>query len=262
MVYLGTTPTYGSLASEFAWERTALRERDRRAAAEPLLHRLDRRTRWRLHLLPRIDMPDLVARHAHRAPVLDVGCGDGGALARLRPGFTPHGIEISPVLAARADEAFRARGGRAVCAPAVRGLHAFPEGHFTAIVLRSYLEHEIAPREVLRGVHRILCDGGIVLLKVPNYGSLNRRVRGARWCGFRHPDHVNYFTPRTLALMARDCGFMPKIGPTDAFPTSDNLWARLTRDPAAKDRDAVSRIPPFRATRHATAPQARAETSR
>jgi SAM-dependent methyltransferase len=261
MVYLGVTPSYESLASEFAWEVTAPRERDRRAAAEPVLYRLDRLTRWRLHLLPRIDMPYLVARHAHHGPVLDIGCGDGGALARLRPGFTPHGIEISPVLADRADQEFRARGGRAVCAPAVRGLHAFPEGYFSAVVLRSYLEHEFAPREVLEGVHRILCDGGIVLIKVPNFDSLNRRVRGARWCGFRHPDHVNYFTPRTLALMVRDCGFMSRIGFTDAFPTSDNLWARLTKDPKARGRGALHHIRSYHAPGHAIAPQAMAETS-
>lgn len=229
MVYLGKAPNYSELAGNLAWEKSAIVEDQRRNAAEPLLRRLDRATRWRLHLLPRIDMPQLLASYAKPGPVLDIGCGHGGQMAALRPGFVPYGVEISPVLARRADEAFRARGGRAVCAPAVEGFEAYEDGKFMAVTLRSYLEHEVAPAAVLRQVYRVLAPGGMALVKVPNYGSINRWVRGPRWCGFRHPDHVNYFTPRSLRRLARDCGFGVRIGVFDAFPLSDNLWARLTK---------------------------------
>lgn len=232
MVYLGQAPDYAALAGEAAWEKTSAAEDRRRDAAEPLLRRLDRATRWRLHLLPRSDMPQLLGWHARPGPVLDIGCGDGGQMARLSHRFVPHGIEISPVLARRADETFRARGGRAVCAPATEGIGAYPDRTFTAVTLRSYLEHEVAPAEVLRQTFRVLAAGGIAFVKVPNYGSANRGMRGSKWCGFRHPDHVNDFTSRTLRRMGEDCGFAVRIGVTDAFPLSDNLWARMTR-PAA-----------------------------
>ena len=66
-------------------------------------------------------------------------------------------------------------------------------------------------------------------MKVPNYGSLNRMVMGKRWCGFRYPDHLNYFTPRTLAAMADGAGFDTEWGATGRLPTSDNMWAVLTK---------------------------------
>ena len=93
--------------------------------------------------------------------------------------------------------------------------------------MRSYLEHELHPAEVLRELWRTLKPGAVVIVKVPNFASLNRRVMGMRWCGFRHPDHLNYFTPDTLTNMARACGFEPWFGLTWRLPTGDNMWALL-----------------------------------
>ena len=85
----------------------------------------------------------------------------------------------------------------------MEGLKSFAAGFFTAATLRSYLEHELHPRAVLTELHRTLAPGGVALVKVPNYASLNRRVTGRKWCGFRYPDHLNYFTPASLAPHGR-----------------------------------------------------------
>ena len=71
----------------------------------------------------------------------------------------------------------------------------FPDRYFTGILLRSFLEHESATEGAARRNARACCaDDGAIYVRVPNYGSLNRRMLGAKWCGFRYPDHVNYFT--------------------------------------------------------------------
>jgi hypothetical protein len=54
---------------------------------------------------------------------------------------------------------------------------------------------------------------------------------GRRWCGFRYPDHLNYFTPDTLRRLARQAGFECGFGPGWRLPVSDNMWA-LLRKPA------------------------------
>ena len=53
--------------------------------------------------------------------------------------------------------------------------------------------------------------GRPIYVRVPNYGSLNRKMLGAKWCGFRYPDHVNYFTTKSLGAMAGDCGLKLKL---------------------------------------------------
>ena len=79
-----------------------------------------------------------------------------------------------------------------------------------------------------------LAGDGAVVVKVPNYACLARRFRGRRWCGYRWPDHVNYFTPATLAATARAAGLrVVRMSVMDRNPVSDSLYAVLGRDPAA-----------------------------
>jgi ubiquinone/menaquinone biosynthesis C-methylase UbiE len=92
----------------------------------------------------------------------------------------PRGIEISREAAAKAGARFVPAGGYAVNAPCLEGLRQFPDDCFTAATLRSYLEHESRPAEVLKKLWRVLKPGAIVIVKAPNFASLNRRVMGRR----------------------------------------------------------------------------------
>lgn len=231
--YIIAAPDYGALFEQMSWEKTAQLETERREATRRVQQTLSKKTRWRMALLPRKKIPDLLDRFAEAGNVVDLGCGDGGQLAGIAERFIPHGIEISRAAAAEANARFAAAGGYAVNAPCLDGLRQFPDEYFTAATLRSYLEHESRPAEVLRALWRTLRPGGIAIVKVPNFASLNRRVMGMRWCGFRHPDHLNYFTPDTLKRMAAASGFAAWFGPTWRLPTSDNMWALLRKPRAA-----------------------------
>lgn len=228
-VYLSRGPDYSALFTTMAWERTTRVEERRRAEARPFSYRFSKLTRWRMRLLPRTRPVDQIVRHARPGNVVDLGCGDGGQLDGLPDGYIPHGIEISTDLARRAQENFSALGGEAINDSVLAGLARFPDGFFTAAVARSYLEHELQPRAVLDALLPRLAPGGVVLVKVPNYGSVNRMVMGARWCGFRFPDHLNYFTPAGLRAMGESCGYRVEFGVTGRLPTSDNMHAVLTR---------------------------------
>jgi SAM-dependent methyltransferase len=228
-VYLDRAPDYAALFSAMAWEKTTIAEVERRAALRPTSHRLSKLTRARMRLLPRKKMPDLVARHAAPGNVVDLGCGTGTQLAGLADAYVPFGVEISSEAATAADRLFVERGGHAVNAPSLDGLKTFADGFFTAATLRSYLEHELQPRAVLTELRRTLAPGGVALIKVPNYASLNRRLTRHKWCGFRYPDHLNHFTPASLTAMAAACGYETRFGLTDRLPTSDNMYAVLTR---------------------------------
>jgi len=94
--------------------------------------------------------------------------------------------------------------------------------------MRSYLEHEKQPRLVLERAFHKLAPGGRIFIRLPDYGSLNRRLMGARWCGFRYPDHVNYFTNRSLRSLSEGLGY--SYSRTNWYsPFDDNIIAVLTR---------------------------------
>ncbi len=242
MVFLENPPGYDALKQEFAWEVTSAAESAARLAAEPLAYRLSTavkrlRSRW----LKRNKMGVLIAAQLARAPqgelrLLDLGCGWGGLLGSVIGGLPaavgsrciPHGIEISNELALIADAQMVKLGGRCVHSDAVSGLGHFDESYFNVIVMSSFLEHEIEPLALLRACRERLGPEGSVVLKVPNYACLNRHLRGARWCGFRWPDHVNYFTPRTLAELAARAGFaVRRMNFFDRHPLSDSMYAVL-----------------------------------
>ena len=242
MVFLENPPGYDSLQSERAWEVTWQREADARAAAEPVLYALSRATKaFRQRVLKRnkvAAMATAIARGSPSAEVnlLDLGCGEGQLLGLVmdrlpraqRQRCVPHGVEISNELARRSGVALAVHGGRCVHASALEGLGRFDKACFDLIVMASFLEHEIQPLPLLRECALRLRAGGRVLVKVPNHASWNRHLRGARWCGYRWPDHVNYFTPQTLSAMAKAAGFeVERMNLLDRLPFSDSLYAVL-----------------------------------
>jgi SAM-dependent methyltransferase len=202
-VYLGRVPDYSDLSETLAWEKTAVEEKARRKKVNKLA-RFDGLTRFRLKLGKLVDR----ARHnravGSTGRVLEIGCGPA---TRIPEGPTPYGIEISEGLWKRAKPVFEARGGDVYHEPATTGIDRFPDDYFDSILMRSYLEHEAQPRLILERAFKRLKPGGTILLRSPNYGSANRHIMGSQWCGFRFPDHVNYFTPASLRALARSIGY-------------------------------------------------------
>ncbi len=225
-VYITKAPVYDELEANMAWEKTSQIENQRRADLRKTFYKASKLSRWRLHVLPRKKVSDMIAAYAAPGPVVDVGCGTGCQLADLDAAFIPSGIEISSELASDAHALFSERGGGCVRAAALEGLKQLDDNHYTAISMRSYLEHEARPLEVLEESYRILKPGGVVIIKVPNFASFNRKLTGRKWVGFRYPDHLNYFTPKTLEKMGEKAGFTTfQYGLTYRLPTSDNCYA-------------------------------------
>ena len=241
-VFLENPPDYARLADEFAWEKSWQDEQQRKAAEQPIATRVS----TFLKRLKRIVFPRrnkfLALAHAviepqDRLSLLDVGCGSGhliGALCehyqRLGSEVVPFGVEVSEQLAAVAQRQFARAGGDVALLPATEGVAQFSPQQFDAVLMCSFLEHEAQPLTLLRLTHRALKPSGMVIIKVPNYASWNRRVRRRKWCAFRYPDHVNYFTPATLRAVAHEAGFrIARQFPLDALPWSDSMYMVLKK---------------------------------
>ena len=156
---------------------------------------------------------------------MDIGCGSGAKFENISEIYTPYGIDISEESANKANLSFKKRGGKAICAPSTKVLEEFGKNKFSGAILRSYLEHEHEPFEVLKNLKFTLKNNACVIIKVPNYDSINRKIRREKWCGFHFPDHVNHFTPKTLLKMVKDTNYeVIKFNFLDYLPTSDNMW--------------------------------------
>jgi len=228
-VYLENVLPYDELVTNRAWTKSFLEAKHLRQHNQPVLaacSAIGKRLQDGVsQVIKRDKLQSLVNRFVQRGRLLDVGCGYGGALKKLKPEFVPVGIEIEAEMATLADRYARGRNGKVLLNDALSGLGQFPAAYFDGVVLQSFLEHEVQPGPMLEQCARVLSDRGHLIIKVPNYGCWNRRLFGKRWCGFRFPDHVNYFTPRSLRQMLRGAGFVPvRCKILDRLPTSDSLW--------------------------------------
>ena len=217
-VYLWNVPDYSRLVDEFAWEKCYEAENRRRMQERGQSKRIAKAFR---DILARLSRSGQIYQQLFKlGAVLDVGCGAGNSVPA---GCTPFGIELSRNLWQESNARMQQRGGYCVHAPAVEGIDTFKPKTFSGVILRSILEHERQPLTLLAKVSRVLRDDGAVFVRVPNYGSLNRRIRGANWCGFRYPDHVNYFTTGSLTDMAAKCDFQLKLLHPLRVAVDDNI---------------------------------------
>ncbi|MBF0354219.1 MAG: class I SAM-dependent methyltransferase [Alphaproteobacteria bacterium] len=227
--YIDTAPKYEHLAVDLDWNARFHVETERKAELRKVSYKFSRLTRMRMHLFGKRKVGSYVRAKFNQGRILDLGCGSGETILDLLDSFTPYGVEISTSLAIKADQLFRQHGGHTENAPSIEGLRRFEENFFEAVAMRSYLEHEENPLGVMKEVFRVLKPGGIAVVKVPNFGSLNRRVMGKKWCGFRYPDHLNYYTRSSLRQLAQKAGLDIRFDFLGSLPTSDNMWAILTK---------------------------------
>lgn len=157
----------------------------------------ERRLRYALRLLGRSFPPPL--------RLLDVGCSSGALLAvAARLGFSPSGVEI----ASKAAETARRAGFEVFCGL----LHEarFADEAFDVITAFELIEHLNNPLLLLRECHRILKPEGVLIINTPNAASWTASVMKERWDGFSLTSmggHVSFFSPRSLAHLADQCGF-------------------------------------------------------
>jgi len=243
-VYLANPPRQEAYREAFAWQETFRAERLRRHEREPVISSASRAFKHVRHHWLRRDRVVAIARGivlgdaADPFRLVDVGCAAGKLLRRLVESLPeaaarrlqPIGVEISTGLVAKADDLLGRFGGHCLHAAGAEALEAMEPESVRLVVLSCVLEHELRPLDLLRGCRRALVSGGRVIVKVPNHDCIGRRLRGPRWCGYRWPDHVNYFTPETLAGMADRAGLkVERMNLSDRWPLSDSLYAILAR---------------------------------
>jgi 2-polyprenyl-3-methyl-5-hydroxy-6-metoxy-1,4-benzoquinol methylase len=173
---------------------------------------------------------------AKDAPILELGCGSGHLLRRLRAeGFTNlHGVDRNPDL----REALRSAGIGFTACDLDEGLAV--TGRYHTIVMIYLLEHLADPEGVLRAAAKLLVPGGQLLVLTPNAASVGHRLFGRYWAGLHAPRHASLQAPSTMRAAARALGF-EEVRVT--FPTDPGSWALSAQNLVESHRKAAA--PPF-----------------
>lgn len=135
------------------------------------------------------------------ARLLDVGCGSGGYLARMRDrGWRCVGIEPSAAAMAAA---------RAAGLDVVQGVLPGGEvtGPFEVAVMLGVVGCVPDPLATLRAIRDLLVPGGQLIVSVHNAASAAAERFGPYWQGWDMPRHYSHFTPVTMRMMLERAGF-------------------------------------------------------
>lgn len=133
--------------------------------------------------------------------VLDVGGGAGSQLDAVRA--CDARVRYTQVVDfdARAAEVATAKGHAFFCG---RIEDFEPDRTFDLILLLNLIEHVQSPLEVLEKLRSMLTPAGIMLVKTPNYDSLDARLfRHRNWGGYHAPRHWVLFTRESFERLAR-----------------------------------------------------------
>lgn len=145
------------------------------------------------------------AHGADRRVILDIGCGYGQHLVHFGAGSA--GIDAIE----RNVDFCRALGFEAALTNVEDGLPDFGR-QFEGIFCSNLLEHLVAPHLFLLRLHERLTDQGRLFIHVPTmppHPLVDRLIRRAiGHNGYQASEHINAFTPRTLAFTLERAGFI------------------------------------------------------
>ena len=138
------------------------------------------------------DISDMHLCELRPGRLLDIGCGDGRFLHRMKErGWSVTGLDFDQQAARAAKEKYDIEVN--VCTLEEMG---YPENSFDAVTMNHVIEHVFDPVATLREVCRILKPGGMVVAVTPNADCLGLRIYGSNWRGLEPPGIFKYFHPR------------------------------------------------------------------
>ncbi|MGH7968428.1 MAG: class I SAM-dependent methyltransferase, partial [Limisphaerales bacterium] len=138
-------------------------------------------------------------KFCRKGVVLDVGCSSGAFLYQLNHRFAGCYEVVGTDASGPALDHADSRG-----LPVVRGdflKQDFKGRKFDAVSFWAVLEHLADPRAFLEHACSLLKPEGLCFALVPNLESLASRLLRTRY-RYVYPQHLNYFTRRTMSQLA------------------------------------------------------------
>lgn len=175
-------------------------------------------------------LADWVIQTGDLGKLLEVGVGDGPLMKRLAPHCTEYfGLEPDPEAFGRLKDRFPEFSGNVYPFLSsdldTKEPFSSADGTFDTICMMSVLEHISAPRDFLKSSHRLLKNGGKLLISVPNSRSFRlfyrlRKIMNIEpWTYF----HISFFRKRSLVEVLESEQFRITDVRTHTLLTPDSI---------------------------------------
>ena len=137
--------------------------------------------------------------------LIDVGCGIGYFLEEAKKrGWEVYGTEYT-------DEAIQICTSKGIkMEKGIINPKNYKNEDFDIITSFEVIEHINNPIDELANFYALLRKSGLVFVTTPNFNSLLRYRLGSSYNIFCYPEHLSYYTPKTLKKVFTRAGFKTK----------------------------------------------------
>lgn len=134
--------------------------------------------------------------------ILDVGCGPGLFLLEAKKrGWEVYGTEFTD----QQIEYLNSKGIKTSQGKLKK--ESFASESFDVIISSEVLEHINNPIEELTLFNSFLRKGGLTYITTPNFNAIERYLLKGKYNVIDYPEHLCYYTPKTIDLLLSRCGF-------------------------------------------------------
>lgn len=136
--------------------------------------------------------------------ILDIGCGPGIFLSvALSRGWVPFGFDVSDFAVTYAKNDL---GLKEVRKMDVEDMD-YADDSFDAVTMFHVIEHVFDPDKLVQECHRVIRPGGIIAVETPDISTRRAKRAGLNWKYLKTPEHLNYFSQKTLSRLLTQAGF-------------------------------------------------------
>jgi len=134
--------------------------------------------------------------------ILDVGCGPGLFLIEAKKrGWEVLGTEFTDQQIAYLEgQGIKITKGKLTPT-------SFKKESFDVIISSEVIEHINNPVEEMKLFNSFLRKGGLTYITTPNFDAIERYLLKGKYNVIAYPEHLCYYTPKTIDLLLRNCGF-------------------------------------------------------
>ncbi|MEO5357588.1 MAG: class I SAM-dependent methyltransferase [Nitrospirae bacterium YQR-1] len=144
-----------------------------------------------------------IERFVKNGAILDIGCGRGLFLYIMKQkGWDVSAVEFDEITAANVSETFRIN-----CISGHPDTWNFKPASFDVITLNHVLEHVPWPLEMLNKCNSLLKPGGLIVVSVPDFSSVQASYGKENWFHLDVPYHLTHFTENGLKSVLEQHGF-------------------------------------------------------